>query len=307
MDSGDNTKQSMLLALDRAEKNSSRVTKYSGPSLPGKIGKLLKTPGFYVPYALSRFGIYAKKSGIHLFWGKYIAMPVNDWESFMLDKFGFPGGSDSEYRLAKYLINTLTSSDTFFDVGANYGFYTFLSAELCSSVHSFEPNEHIFRIISNNSKPPIVLNNIALSNFSGTSVLHTSGNNSGISTISEATVATQRWRWWKYSHEESVHVDTLDNYIKTSGVKPTVIKMDVEGAEKAVIEGGSDFLEHYSPIVILEVWSGDSGGKISMPAVNLMRKFGYISHSIDRSGRIHKVSGNLSQITEGDNFVFTKL
>ena len=55
----------------------------------------------------------------------------------------------------------------------------------------------------------------------------------------------------KYS-EESIELTTIDEYCKNHNIKPSGIKVDVEGAEMLVIEGGMETITKYSPWVLLE-------------------------------------------------------
>ena len=74
-----------------------------------------------------------------------------------------------EYKLTKFFIKNLKEDDIFYDIGANYGFYSCLAAEFCKEVHLFEPIPFIFDNLKNNFKnhQNVFLNNIALSDKKG--------------------------------------------------------------------------------------------------------------------------------------------
>jgi hypothetical protein len=85
-----------------------------------------------------------------LFFGKemLIALPA------ATDIFLTGGKShDSEIRLARFLINNLKAHDVFFDIGAHYGYFSLLAAELIDNegaVYSFEPSSKTYTILSAN-------------------------------------------------------------------------------------------------------------------------------------------------------------
>ncbi|WP_429131968.1 FkbM family methyltransferase [Ensifer sp. 4252] len=60
-----------------------------------------------------------------------------------------------------------------------------------------------------------------------------------------------------YSAEEmrevEVQMTTLDSYLSQHDLKPSLLKIDVEGAEKLVLEGATDCLRDIRPLIIIEV------------------------------------------------------
>lgn len=60
-----------------------------------------------------------------------------------------------------------------------------------------------------------------------------------------------------FSHEDmkriTVRMTTLDSYLATSGIRPSLIKIDVEGAENLVLRGAEHCLVEIRPTIIVEV------------------------------------------------------
>jgi FkbM family methyltransferase len=82
----------------------------------------------------------------------------------------------------------------------------------------------------------------------------------------------------------TVQVSTLDREL--AGVRPSVVKIDVEGAELAVLQGGRSLLERVRPLVIFEhVGSAtELYGVASHAAWELLREFGYDVYSATGAG-----------------------
>lgn len=281
-----------------------------GAGMGNKIKRLISAPEFYIPHLFFKFfgfpsKLFKSKTYVaKLFWGKEIILKISDPDSF----FFYNGASLSELNLIKFFIKNFKEDDIFYDIGANHGFYTYLALELCKEVHSFEPLDYIVENIQKNTPKEIkskklFLNNVALSNKSGIYDFYFYRNHSGSSSLIINS-----------DNEDKAIIKvkciTLEKYLAHHN-PPTMIKMDVEGAEKMVIEGGLDFFKNSSPIVTIEVWSKNANGEISMEAVNLLRRLGYQSYYIDIEGDIHKIEGDLSQFVKErkkslDNFVFKK-
>lgn len=274
-------------------------------SILNKLKNLFFAPDLYISYILSKIGINKMKlKNMELFYGKTLLLEISNKDFFYVFKMPLY----KETNLTKFFIKNLTSDDVFYDIGANYGFYTYLALEFCKEVHSFEPIDYIIESIRMNTLQEVnakklFLHSVAISNKIGDAEFYLYKNHIGSSSLLINTES-------KDKVVLKVPTITLDEYIKTHN-KSTIIKIDVEGAEKLVIEGWLNFFKNNSPIITLEVWSKDDKGEISMEAVSLLRNLGYSSYYIDIEGEIHYIDGDLSEFVKRnkrglDNFVFMK-
>ena len=188
-----------------------------------------------------------------------------------------------------------------------------IALEFCKEVHLFEPIPFVFDNLKNNLKDyqNVFLNSIALSDKKGKIDLFIPEGSSINSTAGSSIVQeTTQVHSYQFKKKIEVETDTLENYLKSHNL-PSIIKLDVEGAESLVIEGGLEFFKNNLPIISLEVWSPKEGGAISMKAVKKLKDIGYQSYLINKNGELEKVDGDLSIIVEkeslsGDNFIFKK-
>jgi FkbM family methyltransferase len=144
-----------------------------------------------------------------------------------------------ELELLEQLRARVTSFDTVVDIGANVGNHTFYFSEICEAktVYAFEPVEANFLLCKKNN-PKASTYKVALSNYIGTCNLNnTQPWNSGTSFMVD-------------TKDGDVEVKTLDWY-KYSGV--TFIKIDVEGAEVAVLQGARETIIRNQPELLVEV------------------------------------------------------
>jgi len=130
------------------------------------------------------------------------------------------------------------------DCGSNMGFYPLLESSLMPSAASIlciEPDPRNFRVLMRNA--PLIRNdinvhieNIAVSNTQGEMTLDVSvpSNLNKIDRNSKHVSSTQTQ---KNSGRISVKVHTVDDLVERYKLKPSFLRMDIEGHEVEVIEG----------------------------------------------------------------------
>jgi FkbM family methyltransferase len=145
----------------------------------------------------------------------------------------------AETRLVQSLLRV---GMTFADIGANIGYYAMLAGRLVGPdgrVFAFEPNPEIHgRLVENarlNGLANVTTSTEAVTDHEGTVTFYASATpeNSGISsTIPGAGLGEAR----------IVPATTLDAFAARIGRKLDLVKIDVEGAELQVLEGGRGLL-----------------------------------------------------------------
>jgi FkbM family methyltransferase len=135
------------------------------------------------------------------------------------------------------------------DIGANIGYYTVHLSNLVGSngtVFAFEPDPLNFSILEKNVKlndcKNVVLINKAVSNSCGaTTLFQNSENSGGHSLINSENI------------QKTITVDTitLDDYFKNITISIDLVKIDVEGAEDFVINGGLNFFQIFKPKYVI--------------------------------------------------------
>ena len=128
--------------------------------------------------------------------------------------------------------------DVFYDIGANHGYFSMLASKRAESngvVYAFEPlpyNIEVFhRVMKDNHIQNVHLVPLALSNCIGETELY----------VGDGRVARPSLYPWRGDEHVVVKTITLDEFIR-SHPPPTVVKMDVEGAESLILQGASELL-----------------------------------------------------------------
>ena len=158
------------------------------------------------------------------------------------------------------VLSTLASGAVL-DVGANTGLYSLVAAAAnpAIDVFAFEPIHAIADGMRVNLEANtaiasrIQLVETALSNRCGESVFYETVNNIGLIATSSSLDREHAVSQGEFL-ERIVPVDTLSNWVNCKGIsKVSLIKIDVEGHESAVLEGAKYVLERDRPFVLVEM------------------------------------------------------
>lgn len=217
---------------------------------------------------------------------------------------------DSELRFAKWMINTLNTKETFFDVGAHFGFFSLLAARLVEEngkVISFEPAAIAANILHSNTEGlrQVRMVQAAVSDSNGSVMFmeakHGNTESSGIMNIDDEQNETIQGNL--------VKAISLDYFSEKEKIIPTAVKIDAEGSELKVLKGMTRLLQQHRPIIIMEYWSKNfHDNQPHIDAMNLLIGHGYTMNLIDDNGRLFKSNNPeefcIERKLESDNIVF---
>jgi FkbM family methyltransferase len=147
---------------------------------------------------------------------------------------------------------------TILDIGANEGQFARIARELWPQaiVHSFEPLPQVFATLAENfaGDPLTHAHNLALSGRAGSQVMHCSAFSPSSSLLPMAQLHRDEWPQSAQHTEVEVRLERLDDW--ATGVEtlkgPVLVKIDVQGFELHVIDGGQDLLRA-AHVIVLEV------------------------------------------------------
>jgi FkbM family methyltransferase len=191
------------------------------------------------PYHDKLIGHYWRVFTKNTFWVKYDSdLVINvSLKDYIQSSIFFNGYY--ERTIVEWLCSELSPTDVFWDVGANIGAITLVAARRCARVVAFEPEPTTMAKLRNNvhvnGLNNVRLEPIALSDQDG-DVMLTLGPecNSGMNSI--ALRRTDR-------PSISVKTTTADAFLSAiASDAPTVMKIDVEGAEARVLRGAPKLL-----------------------------------------------------------------
>jgi FkbM family methyltransferase len=163
--------------------------------------------------------------------GRRLALDLSTEKAYWLGHYERP--------LQRFLREHVGPADTFFDVGAHVGFFSVCAASLGARVVAVEPDP---------SNAARLRRNVELNGFDVTVVEAAAWDETG--TVDLVGGASPKERV-AVPGERTASV-SLDDLAERHGL-PTVVKVDVEGAESRVLEGAKRVLAEASPVVVCEL------------------------------------------------------
>ncbi|MFN7139880.1 MAG: FkbM family methyltransferase, partial [Limisphaerales bacterium] len=172
---------------------------------------------------------------------------TNAHENYLSFQLFWRGGDFYEPATRTILELLARSSRTFFDIGANIGFFTLSLGTLHPhlSIFAFEPNPKNFQILSDN----IAINNLtavtseslAISNDVGTATLFLNTSDMSASLLNDFQTEQQ-------IDSIAVQTSSLDGYLQNKPASaPLLIKVDIEGHEAAFFQGATRSITTHHP------------------------------------------------------------
>jgi len=237
----------------------------------GGIKKIWKAVIFYLYDNI-------KRKNLDLSQERIVSVLDNKLETISNDK-----GISSELIIYKIheplttslIIKKLTKGMHCIDIGSNIGYYAILESSKIGNngmVWSVEPSPQNFETLSKN----IILNQ--RKNIKCYNIAIGSGNGKIDFLISKKS------NWSKIKNESDhiengdkiiqVDIMTLDSFSEKNEIeKVDLLRMDVEGYERNIIEGSMNFLEKFKPILMIEVHKmiiGNNGTNEFLEKLQLM-------------------------------------
>ena len=175
--------------------------------------------------------------------------------------------------------------DTVVDIGANLGFYTCLLARRVGEtgrVIAVEPTPSMFELLTNNVainrlNRNVSCHQVALSDRNGVASLHTfsEGNE-----VYNSLTASKSWIDQPSEGTIQVGTTTLDALAKDiSSDAPCFLKVDVEGFQHQVLQGGSRLLERLSKVSLMVELNDNASSQNEFSAwdtIRLVESWGFI-------------------------------
>lgn len=177
-----------------------------------------------------------------------------DQQGFGIFKVLKNGYSISSYRIAKAIKNHCNEFNTIIDVGANQGQFALAAKAIYpqAKLFSFEPLEEMCEKFRENTKHlnRIELYNVALGTETGVIDFYRNNHTHASSALPISKEQVAAIPDTALTTKIRVKVQRLDEVIPLSSLKgPVLLKLDVQGFEKNVLEGGSDLIQQIDFLV----------------------------------------------------------
>jgi FkbM family methyltransferase len=191
---------------------------------------------------------------------------------------------DYDKKLTWLCRKLVRPGDITFDIGANLGLVTLMLAKCVGpngQVHAFEPNpilqDLIQRSLDKNCADNVVLHRVALGSKDEELTLSVPSHNSGQGSLK-----------YRSNSDNSIYqcsVKRLSDIVKYWHVKRIrLVKIDVEGFEADVLQGGDDVLRDLRPdAIILETNEQNQPNFRDRSAIKILSRFNYCFLAIPKA------------------------
>ena len=187
-------------------------------------------------------------------------------------------GNNVEPNTRNWFLENLKPEDVIFDIGAHIGLYSILFSQKTNNVYSFEPTS---------TYDNLLLPNLEKNNITNVNTFKLGfGSKSG--KINEKIYKI----WGESPFEDEYDFDTIDEYVERTGIKPSIIKIDVDGFDYEVLKGGENYLRENSVTLCVEVAQLPLGtrGHTTNDLIEYLNGLGY----------------NIKHIFDFENYIFQK-
>ena len=203
----------------------------------GRLLRLLYNPDKRQNDYIETIISYDKDLKIHINTKSFIEWTILFWGYF-------------EKHVADFIKRNLPKGGIFVDVGANIGNNSLIASKIASKVITIEPHpkilERLKQNIDLNNLKNVIVCDYAISNFIGEAEFFIPDEN-----FSHQGVASLSLRENIPTKKIKVRVTTLDELLKNEE-RIDLIKIDVEGRSKEVIQGAKNIIKKFKPIIIYE-------------------------------------------------------
>ncbi len=196
-------------------------------------------------------------------------------------------------RFEREIISAIESyvraDDVIFDIGANSGVHAmaFAARAIHGKVYAFEPMSFAYKKLVRNAalnpKLSVALENIALSN-------------DNVESIDVSFRSSWRTDGIIDSHSDRVRCRKLDDWVAEHSIdKLNIVKIDVDGFEYPVLEGGKETIQRFKPLILMEVGCYHFKDQNKNP-INLLENLGY--HFWSASSYAHLTPTSMQRLLE---------
>ncbi len=218
----------------------------------------------------------------------------------------FKNSTEKEIRILSQLVD---SSKASIDIGVYRGVYSFFLSQLSSYVYAFEANPLLYRrlISSFKNRGNVKIENLAVSSHEGMAKLRIPLRDANAEFDVEQKYQLGTATIHNKNNLDNLEFETINDIKKVTLDKYKFeheigfLKIDVEGHEFDVIQGGYNFINTNKPVMLIEIEKRHTG-QSHLEIINKIEKFGYECYIVDDDYKLQRFDN--SQKATNNNFIF---
>jgi FkbM family methyltransferase len=191
------------------------------------------------------------------------------WFRFKFLKYKYLRRGEAELWLIRHLVEP---GSTALDVGASIGMYAAEMARYAAKVIAFEANPQVAAFTARVAPRNVEVINVALSSHAGRRTLTVPLNAKGRAVTELASVEPKQ-----PSEENAVRIDVETRRLDDFPVSNcSLIKIDVEGHEEAVLDGAAALIAAQRPVLMIELVEAFNPGVVA----RLAERYAALAYSV---------------------------
>lgn len=210
-----------------------------------------------------------------------------------------------------YINSTIKKGDTVLDIGAHKAGYLFFMLKQVGGsgkIVAFEPQSTLYNYIKKMKTlfnwGNVTIEHLALSDSVGTVTLYIPTNKANKTSTPGATIVNHKVDS-KFNKTENVSTETLDSYCTRNNIQPDFLKIDVEGNELKIFQGGVNTLKKYKPKIMVEIEALHVGQEQVLGTFKFIESLGYtgfILHHLERVPLVNFSFEKYQNISDRKNY-----
>lgn len=204
------------------------------------------------------------------------------WFRLQFLKYKHRGRGEAELHLVRHFIEP---GSTALDIGSSIGIYAAEMARHAARVIAFEANPQVAAFTARAAPRNVEVVNIALSSAPGRATLRIPLNQKGRGVSELATIAPGNPLHGGNATSVDVEMKRLDDLAITNC---SFIKIDAEGHEEAVLDGGAGLIAAQRPVLMIELDEAINKGSLARTAQRLAAQ-NYLGLFLSR-GTMHRLA-----------------
>ena len=206
-----------------------------------------------------------------------------------------------------YVLENIKKGETVLDIGCHKAGYLYFMQQkvgINGKVVAFEPQSLLYKYITKMKRichwKNVSVEHLALSDSKGVVTLFIPSNKKSKASSPGATIVNQTGNAG-IDLTEQVNTNSLDNYCVLNELKPSLLKIDVEGNELKVLVGGIETIKKYKPKIIVECEARHVGKEKVAETFNYLLQLGYKGYFICDMDKIELDKFDFEQHQNTDN------
>jgi FkbM family methyltransferase len=186
-----------------------------------------------------------------------------------------------------YINDTIQKGQTALDIGAHKAAYLYFMVKKVGNqgkVFAFEPQRILYNYLNKIKNifrwDNVTVERLALSDTEGVVTLYIPAKKIRKGYSPGATILENK-KHLDYGLNESIDTESLDSYCTRKNVKPSFLKIDVEGNELKIFKGGITTLKNFKPKILVEIEARHVGREKAQETFDFLEALGYDGHFID--------------------------